>query len=226
MLRFTVVYYETVYESIENEVIYEETDERYDGYTFEVQRGSYGIRITEYSVELTGNEEVRTELSSEEIISPQTAVIMVGTREYDEPGTVTGEMIWPIETEGMLVSSLFGDVRSEYDENTGSHLGIDLQGYSGDPVWASDGGTVTYVGYFKTYGNLIIIDHGNNLYTYYAHLSDYAVKEGEAVSRGQVIGYVGATGTVTNYHLHFEIRKGDISVDPLVYLPDIVLHFW
>ena len=226
LLRFTVVYYETVYESIENEVIYEETDERYDGYTFELQRGSYGIRITEYSVELTGNEEVRTELSSEEIISPQTAVIMVGTREYDEPGTVTGEMIWPIETECMLVSSLFGDVRGEYDENTGSHLGIDLQGYSGDPVWASDGGTVTYVGYFKTYGNLIIIDHGNNLYTYYAHLSDYAVKEGEAVSRGQVIGYVGATGTVTNYHLHFEIRKGDISVDPLVYLPDIVLHFW
>ncbi len=226
LLKFTVVYYETVYESIENEVVYEETDERYSGYTFELQRGSCGVRIAEYSVELTGDEKVRTELSSEELISPQTAVIMVGTREYDEPGTVTGEMIWPIETEGMLVSSLFGDVRGEYDENTGSHLGIDLQGYSGDSVWASDGGIVTYSGYFKTYGNLIIIDHGDNLYTYYAHLSDFAVKEGDAVSRGQVIGYVGATGTVTNYHLHFEIRRGDVSVDPLAYLPDIVLHFW
>lgn len=164
--------------------------------------------------------------SSEEIISPQTAVIMVGTREYDEPGTVTGEMIWPIETEGMLVSSLFGDVRSEYDENTGSHLGIDLQGYSGDPVWASDGGTVTYVGYFKTYGNLIIIDHGNNLYTYYAHLSDYAVKEGEAVSRGQVIGYVGATGTVTNYHLHLKYAKETYLSIRWFIFPILVLHFW
>ena len=226
LLRFTVIYYEAVYESIDNEVIYDETDERYSGYTFELQKGSCGVRLAEYVVERTGSEEVRTELSSEEIISPQTAVIMVGTREYDEPGTVTGEMIWPIETEGMLVSSLFGDVRGEYDENMGSHLGIDLQGYSGDLVWAADGGIVTYTGYLKTYGNLIIIDHGNGLYTYYAHLSDYAVKEGDAVSRGRVIGYVGATGTVTNYHLHFEIRRGDESVDPLIFLPEIVLHFW
>ena len=84
-------------------------------------------------------------------------------------------------------------------------------------MWASDGGTVILASVNGGYGNCIMIDHGNGYQTLYGHLSGYAVSYGQSVSKGDVIGYVGATGVVTGPHLHFEIWSGGGRIDPEPY---------
>ncbi|HOO71667.1 MAG TPA: peptidoglycan DD-metalloendopeptidase family protein [Spirochaetota bacterium] len=99
------------------------------------------------------------------------------------------------------------------------HSGIDIAAPRGTPVRAAADGAVSQCGYFKNgYGNLVVIDHGKELCTYYGHLSGFAVKKGKTVKRGDVIGSVGATGKATGPHLHFEVRKGSDAVDPNAFL--------
>jgi len=87
-------------------------------------------------------------------------------------------------------------------------------------VSAADGGFVTFVGWTDVgYGNLIRIDHGNGFATWYGHLSQFNVVIGQAVKRGDLIGYVGSTGQSTGPHLHFEIRTSDGLLNPRLYLP-------
>jgi murein DD-endopeptidase MepM/ murein hydrolase activator NlpD len=88
----------------------------------------------------------------------------------------------------------------------------------GTPIAAAAAGKVIYCGWESGYGNLVVIDHGNNLATAYAHQSRIAVSCGQEVSRGEVIGYVGSTGHSTGPHLHFEVRINGSTVDPLGYL--------
>jgi LysM repeat protein len=99
------------------------------------------------------------------------------------------------------------------------HLGVDLGGNLGDPVYASDSGVVIYAGGMAGgYGNVVVIEHdmysGVIYYTLYAHLSGISVSCGQGVYRGQVIGAVGSTGNSTGPHLHFEIREGDEFINP------------
>jgi murein DD-endopeptidase MepM/ murein hydrolase activator NlpD len=89
---------------------------------------------------------------------------------------------------------------------------------AGTPIAASAGGTVIYAGWLGGYGNLTVIDHGNNLATAYGHQSSIGVGVGSIVSQGQVIGYVGCTGYCFGAHLHFEVRVNGQPVDPLGYL--------
>ena len=108
------------------------------------------------------------------------------------------------------------------------HSGMDIAADYGTSIVASDGGTISWCGEKGGYGNCIMIDHGNGYYTLYGHMSSYAVSYGDAVSKGQTIGYVGSTGVSTGPHLHFEIRYGDSCLDPeavagfsgLTYAPD------
>ena len=106
-----------------------------------------------------------------------------------------------------------------YDAKT-NHLAIDLAANLGDNIYASDGGVIVYRGWNNYgYGNMIMIDHGNSFQTLYAHLSNFWVGCGEAVTKGQVIGAAGATGNASGPHLHFEIRYNGVPQDPWDYLP-------
>ncbi len=101
------------------------------------------------------------------------------------------------------------------------HKGLDIATKRGEPVVASADGKVVYAGYDEFgYGNLLVIDHGYNLKTYYAHLSEIKVKTGTFVSRGQEVAKVGNTGKSTGPHLHYEIRIFGQSVNPENYILD------
>lgn len=97
------------------------------------------------------------------------------------------------------------------------HLGTDIAGNTGDPVYAAQGGTVIRASWFDTYGNCIEVQHANGLVTRYAHLSAYHVSVGDTVTQGQVIGDIGATGNVTGPHLHFETLLNGTRLDPMTY---------
>ena len=99
-----------------------------------------------------------------------------------------------------IITSRFG-ARSR-----GLHTGLDVATSSGTPVKAAAGGVVEYAGYKGSYGNLVVIDHGGGIETYYAHCSKIYVNAGESVAQGQVISAVGSTGNSTGPHLHIEIR--------------------
>ena len=97
------------------------------------------------------------------------------------------------------------------------HHGIDIGAGLGESVHAFKAGVVTKTGYDSIYGNCVSISHGD-ISTFYAHLSEITVSEGESILAGDVIGLVGSTGKSTGAHLHFEIKKEGVSVDPADYL--------
>ncbi|MGB0388892.1 MAG: peptidoglycan DD-metalloendopeptidase family protein [Ardenticatenaceae bacterium] len=100
-----------------------------------------------------------------------------------------------------------------------SHMALDIAAVVGTPILAADGGVVVGASWAGDYGNRVMIDHGNGLYTLYAHLSKFAVQEGHHVDAGQIIGQVGSTGRSTGPHLHFEVRHHGVLQNPWNYLP-------
>ena len=98
------------------------------------------------------------------------------------------------------------------------HEGLDINGDTGDPIFAAKAGVVISASYSGVYGNLTLIDHGDGVVTAYAHQSEFLVGSGNAVEQGQQIGTVGTTGSVTGSHLHFETRVHGEAVDPLRFL--------
>jgi murein DD-endopeptidase MepM/ murein hydrolase activator NlpD len=126
-----------------------------------------------------------------------------------------GRLMWPVA--GRLISG-FGMRRHPIFGGTRMHTGVDLAAPSGTPIIAADGGEVLQASYSGGYGNSILIYHGGGFATFYAHMSGFAVGQGQMVKRGQVIGYVGATGWATGPHLHFEVRINGAARNPLGYL--------
>jgi murein DD-endopeptidase MepM/ murein hydrolase activator NlpD len=114
-----------------------------------------------------------------------------------------------------VVTSEFGSGRLFNGRLTTRHLGVDFRGAIGEPVRAANRGVVALVDNFFLAGNVVYIDHGGGLVTAYFHLSKTLVSAGDTVTRGQVIGLVGATGRVTGPHLHWAARYGAITVNPL-----------
>jgi lysostaphin len=98
------------------------------------------------------------------------------------------------------------------------HEGIDFIVDVGTPVLAAAGGVVQFAGFHPQYGNMIDIDHGNDLVTRYAHLSKVLVKEGDLLQRGRRIGDSGNTGRTTGPHLHFEVRYRGLAQNPMKFL--------
>ncbi len=100
------------------------------------------------------------------------------------------------------------------------HVALDIAVPSGTPIKAADRGRVIMAGWNPTgYGFRVVIDHGTDYVTLYAHLSDIYVKAGQVVSKGQVIGASGANGNITGPHLHFEVRDYGQLIDPRTVLP-------
>jgi murein DD-endopeptidase MepM/ murein hydrolase activator NlpD len=117
--------------------------------------------------------------------------------------------IWPVS----------GPITSPFGMRWGTlHPGIDIGVPTGTPIHAAAAGKVIYCGWESGYGNLVMIDHGDNLASLYGHQSRIAATCGEEVTQGQVIGYSGCTGFCTGPHVHFEIRVNGTPVDPLGYL--------
>lgn len=100
------------------------------------------------------------------------------------------------------------------------HLGIDLAGAKGSNIFAAHQGRVIYVGHeFTDYGNIVMIESDNGWASFYAHCQKILVREGETIKKGQTIALMGETGNARGVHLHFELRRNKVPVDPLKYLP-------
>ncbi len=101
------------------------------------------------------------------------------------------------------------------------HQGIDLAASHNTPIYAIDHGVVTYAGHGRSgYGRLVVVTHMNQKYkSYYAHLSRYKVEKGDIVRKGDLVGLMGRSGRATGVHLHFEVRKQNLAINPLDVLP-------
>lgn len=128
--------------------------------------------------------------------------------------TGSGQFVWP-SASSTRVTSYYGYREKPNANATSIHRGIDIGAASSTDVLAADSGTVIVAGSGRSYGNYIVIDHGNGYTTLYAHNSRLCVGVGDSVTRGQVIAKVGSTGNSTGPHIHFEISKNGTLVNPM-----------
>lgn len=123
------------------------------------------------------------------------------------------ELLWPVNGR---ITSPFGMRRGRL------HAGVDIGAPRGTPIRASLSGQVLLSTRKRAYGKVVVLGHGHDHQTLYAHLLSTKVKSGSFVNQGDIIGYVGRTGRATGYHLHFETRvAGGVPQDPLRFLPDL-----
>ncbi len=155
------------------------------------------------------------EISDPSRIQPNTKLVIPGATQLRPRDVllVNGQLQkafdWPVR----------GRVSSPFGARWGKmHNGLDIAVPTGTPVKASADGRVTFAGWNGGYGILVIIDHGNNIETRYAHNSRLNVKVGQTVSRGDVVAYSGNTGNSTGPHVHFEIRQRNNPLNPQTYL--------
>lgn len=123
-----------------------------------------------------------------------------------------------LPVEGGWYSSNFGWRIDPFSGQRAFHEGIDFMAEQGTPIVAAAGGVVIYSDFHPQYGNMVEIDHGNNLITRYAHASMRLVKAGDVVLRGAKVAEVGKTGRATGTHLHFEVRQRGAPQNPTQFL--------
>jgi murein DD-endopeptidase MepM/ murein hydrolase activator NlpD len=134
------------------------------------------------------------------------------------PGSIitsTGQMMYPLIAP---ITSPFGWRTHPILGYQKFHSGMDFGADYGSVIYAADSGKVIYAGWYGGYGNAVIIDHGGDLTTLYAHASQLYVSEGETIQKGQPVAAVGSTGFSTGPHLHFEVRSNGEPVDPAQFL--------
>jgi len=169
-------------------------------------------RVSLVKVRASEREEVSEAQALEQVSAALGAQIQAAqsASSYSPPASRSASgFIWPVS----------GPVTSPFGMRWGRmHTGIDIGVPYGTPIRAAASGQVIYAGWMDGYGNLVFIDHGRGISTGYAHQSRIAVSNGQAVTQGQVIGYVGCTGHCFGPHLHFEVRVNGTPVDPLGYL--------
>ena len=138
------------------------------------------------------------------------------TQELDiiENKSINGVYLACVPVSG-VITSRFGAVDSIRDH---THMGIDIGANYGTPIKAVADGTITCAEEWGGYGNLVVIDHGNGVESYYGHCSKLYVTEGQKVKAGDVIAAVGSTGNSTGNHLHFELRNNGVQANPEKYV--------
>jgi len=215
-LTMTVVQQERYVDEVQFDIEYTDTNTLYKGDYKVTSPGTFGAADVVANVTyINGTETEREILSSVTLREPVTEYRLQGTKERPT-WHPTGTFRWP--TSGRI-TSYFGGRKSPGGIGSTNHKGIDIAAPRGTPVYAADGGTVTYSGWMSGYGYTIRIDHGNGYVTYYAHNSSLVAKVGQHVYKGQQIAKVGSTGNSTGNHCHFEIRYNGVAKNPLNYLP-------
>ena len=215
-LTMTVVQREHYVEDVMYDIEYTDTANLYQGDYEVTSKGEYGAADVVANVTyVNGEETARTVLSSVTLKEPVTEQQLRGTKERPT-WLPTGTFRWP--TSGRITST-FGGRASPGGIGSTNHKGIDIANSYGTPIYAADGGTVSYAGWMGGYGYLVQINHGNGYVTYYGHNSSLLVSVGQHVYKGQQIARMGSTGNSTGNHCHFEVRYNGVAKNPLNYLP-------
>jgi len=176
--------------------------------TFAVARGKYPKIKVALSVEgkfTEPNPEQQKQIEEGQQIKKDYLNRVTPDREWSGPFSVPAEA---------GISDVFGSERIFNGKTSSPHLGLDFRVPSGTPVAAMNDGTVLLARLLYFEGNFVVLDHGQGLLTLYLHLSEFKVKEGEQVKRGQIIGLSGGTGRATGPHLHVAVRWQGTYLDP------------
>ena len=167
-------------------------------------------RIAEEEAEAAAAEAAK--LAAETTTTSSSSYTSVSSSSY---GSINGITVTTPLKGSALITSRYGEVSSS---RSSTHTGLDLATSVGTAIYPIASGTVTSASYQGSYGNLIIINHGNGVESYYAHCSSINVSVGDTVDTDTIIGTVGSTGNSTGPHLHLEIRINGSPVNPQNYL--------
>ena len=193
----------------QNEIVMKNTKTLYEGYVEQLsdEEKELNDEINEYKVEYA---RIQSEL--------QRISTNIGDFEIQYTG---GKMMWPVAVSGTSITSLYGTrvyPLANSSAITDFHLGLDISANAGSPAVAALDGVVTYAGWLGTYGNCVMIYHGDGITTVYGHGQKVLTKRGEEVKQGDIIMEVGSTGNSTGPHLHFEVRINGLTTDPLQFV--------
>ena len=214
-LTMTVEKQERYLDDVAYDIEYTDDASLYQGDYKVTSKGEYGkADVLAKTTYVNGEETERTILSSVTLKEPVTEYRLRGTK-VRPTWLPTGSFRWP--TSGRI-TSYFGGRRSPGGIGSTNHKGIDIAVPRGTPIYAADGGTVTYAGWMSGYGYLVEINHGNGYVTRYGHNSSLTVRVGQHVYKGQQIARAGSTGNSTGNHCHFEVRYNGVAKNPLNYL--------
>lgn len=191
-----------------------------EGMNLETIAAVFNVEVSEIK-KANPNKKIR---AGEWIFVPLEDGILMKLRSIDpgaeyEIADIPGKFLWPVPSSKTI--------SSPYGERWGAqHGGIDIAATEGSNIVAADSGEVVYSGdEIKGYGNMVIIRHPYGVFTAYAHAKKLYADKGDRVARGQVIALVGSTGRSTGPHLHFEVRRNNIAINPMPYLPEKASRF-
>ena len=209
LLTVRTVEVATFAEKVKYKTEYQKSSSYYEGEKIVQRAGSNGkAKITARLVKENGKTVSRKDLNKEIIKQPVSKIVIKGTKKVP-PKKGTGQLQRPVAV----------GVYRGYGPRWGRwHYGLDYAASTGTPIHAADGGTVISAGWSGAYGMRIMIDHGGNIKTLYAHCSALYVSAGQQVYKGQTIAAVGSTGRSTGPHCHFEVFKNGSNVNPANYV--------
>ena len=194
------------------------TDKETDVVAIEVAKENISNELTQKV------NEINSRRAAEAAAAKRAAAAAEAARQAAE-AAASGETVTKVAESGdvqLTVTPVSGIITSRFGSKesirTRAHSGLDIAAPKGTAIKAAASGTVIFSGYSGGYGNIVKISHGNGIVTYYAHCSALYVSQGQQVNAGDVIAAVGATGNATGNHLHFEVVKDGVSVNPQNYL--------
>lgn len=177
------------------EVVEQPSDQYYVGVRRTIQRGEEGEQhVVARVTRIDGTEVSREPIETTVIEEMQPEIVVVGTKEKLSSIGQVGSGEWTFPVPGYRGHSTYP-----------GHRGEDIQADYGTPIYAAEGGTVLKAEYHRSWGNYVLIDHHNGLYSLYGHCSSLAVVAGQEVGRGELIAYIGSTGNSFGNHLHIEV---------------------
>ncbi len=184
------------------------------------QRVQIGEKLDEAvkQLDLIASEEAKLDSELDKILAAKQAEIERLRKKSKKVAAIYsgGKFTWPLKGY-YRVSSPFGYRTHPITRRKHLHNGVDIPAPKGTVIRAAGSGEVARSGYHYSYGNYVVIAHGNGYMTLYAHMSKRAATQGQVVKAGQKIGYVGTTGSSTGNHLHFSVKKGSSWLNPMKY---------
>ena len=175
----------------------------------------YGTSLAEFSTVEVAVEKLYTKQLQPVVVAKTTKKSSTGVANVSR-STNTGEKV---NISVGLIKPISGTITSRFGgRRSGMHTGLDIAASTGTKIKAAADGTVTFSGWKGSYGNMVIVSHGDGVQTYYAHCNSLNVEAGEKVTQGSIIGTVGSTGNSTGSHLHLEVRVNGVAQNPQNYV--------